>query len=173
LELKRCISKSPSFLRWLFIEIQVQRGKQLQVYFLILFVALCAGCANQNAWFRDQTPVEQALNDLAECRFSEAKKTSGTGAQQASSSAEKVNDCMKSRGYSLVNKAAFDLAASGRAAELTKSLLAFSRKQVISLQPPDLNQIISKTKNFMARLTVTSYTSEGCWTIASNSFQNL
>jgi hypothetical protein len=80
----------------------------LQIYFLILLAALCAGCATQNAWFRDQTSVEQALNDLAECRFNESKKSSGTGAQQAGNNAEKVNDCMKSRGYNLVNKAAFE-----------------------------------------------------------------
>lgn len=44
------------------------------------------------------------------------------------------------------------LAAAERAAELTKSLLAFSRKQIINPQPVDLNQIIVKTKKFMTRI---------------------
>ena len=41
------------------------------------------------------------------------------------------------------------LAAADRAAELTKGLLAFSRKQVINPKPVDLNQIISKAEKFM------------------------
>lgn len=44
------------------------------------------------------------------------------------------------------------LAAAERAAELTKSLLAFSRKQIINPQPVDLNQIIGKIKKFVARI---------------------
>ncbi|MDA8412815.1 MAG: response regulator [Desulfobacteraceae bacterium] len=44
------------------------------------------------------------------------------------------------------------LAAADRAAELTKSLMAFSRKQIINPQPVDLNQIIAKTEKFMRRI---------------------
>lgn len=44
------------------------------------------------------------------------------------------------------------LVAADRATELTKSLLAFSRKQVINPKPVDLNQIISKTEKFMKRI---------------------
>ena len=79
----------------------------MKICVLYLLVVMCAGCASQNAWFREQTSIEQAHSDLAECRFNAGKKSSGTGAQQASNSTEIVNDCMKSRGYYLVNKAAF------------------------------------------------------------------
>jgi PAS domain S-box-containing protein len=44
------------------------------------------------------------------------------------------------------------LAAADRAADLTKSLLAFSRKQLINPQPVDLNQIIRKTDKFLHRI---------------------
>lgn len=44
------------------------------------------------------------------------------------------------------------IAAGNRAAELTKSLLAFSRKQIINPQPVDINQIIGKTRKFMTRI---------------------
>lgn len=44
------------------------------------------------------------------------------------------------------------LVAADRAAELTKSLLAFSRKQIINPQPVDLNQIINKTEKFLTRV---------------------
>lgn len=44
------------------------------------------------------------------------------------------------------------LEAADRATELTKSLLAFSRKQVMNPQPVDLNQIINKTEKFLKRI---------------------
>jgi PAS domain S-box-containing protein len=44
------------------------------------------------------------------------------------------------------------LAAAGRAADLTRSLLAFSRKQIINPQPLDLNQIIRRTDKFLYRI---------------------
>jgi PAS domain S-box-containing protein len=44
------------------------------------------------------------------------------------------------------------LAAADRAADLTRSLLAFSRKQIINSQPADLNQIINKTEKFLKRI---------------------
>lgn len=44
------------------------------------------------------------------------------------------------------------IAASDRAAELTKSLLAFSRKQILNPQPVDINQIIGKSRKFMSRI---------------------
>ena len=44
------------------------------------------------------------------------------------------------------------LAAAGRAADLTRSLLAFSRKQVINPQPVDLNQTIKKVEKFLRRI---------------------
>jgi PAS domain S-box-containing protein len=44
------------------------------------------------------------------------------------------------------------LVAAGRAADLTGSLLTFSRKQVINPQPVDLNQIIGKTEKFLQRI---------------------
>jgi PAS domain S-box-containing protein len=44
------------------------------------------------------------------------------------------------------------LAAADRASDLTKSLLAFGRKQVINPQPLDLNQIIRKTEKFLHRI---------------------
>lgn len=44
------------------------------------------------------------------------------------------------------------IAAGNRAAELTKSLLAFSRKQIMNPQPVDVNQIIGKAKKFMTRI---------------------
>jgi len=44
------------------------------------------------------------------------------------------------------------LGAADRAAGLTQSLLAFSRKQVIHLQPVNLNEIIRKVDKFLARI---------------------
>lgn len=44
------------------------------------------------------------------------------------------------------------LAASERAAELTRSLLAFSRKQVISLKPMDINRAILNVEKLLKRL---------------------
>ena len=44
------------------------------------------------------------------------------------------------------------LAAADRAADLTRSLLAFSRKQILKPQPLDLNQIIRKTDKFLRRI---------------------
>ncbi|MBI2355408.1 MAG: response regulator [Deltaproteobacteria bacterium] len=44
------------------------------------------------------------------------------------------------------------LASADRAADLTRSLLAFSRKQIINPQPVDLNQIIGKTEKFLKRI---------------------
>jgi len=44
------------------------------------------------------------------------------------------------------------LAAAGRATDLTGSLLAFSRKQVINPRPVDLNQIIHKIEKFLKRI---------------------
>jgi len=44
------------------------------------------------------------------------------------------------------------LAAAERAADLTRSLLAFSRKQLINPRPVDLNQIIRKTDKFLHRI---------------------
>lgn len=44
------------------------------------------------------------------------------------------------------------LVAADRAADLTKSLLAFSRKQIINPQPIDLNLIINKTEKFLKRI---------------------
>jgi two-component system cell cycle sensor histidine kinase/response regulator CckA len=42
--------------------------------------------------------------------------------------------------------------AGARAAELTRQLLAFSRKEVIDPKPVDLNKLISGTRNMIARL---------------------
>ena len=44
------------------------------------------------------------------------------------------------------------LTASQRAAELTKSLLAFSRKQTVHLAVIDLNKVIREFENFIRRL---------------------
>lgn len=44
------------------------------------------------------------------------------------------------------------LSCADRAAELTKSLLAFGRKQVMNPQPIDLNRIINKTEKFLERI---------------------
>lgn len=44
------------------------------------------------------------------------------------------------------------LASAERAANLTQSLLVFSRKQVVSLKPVDLNQIVKKVENLLLRL---------------------
>ena len=44
------------------------------------------------------------------------------------------------------------LEASERAARLTKSILAFSRKQVLDPHPVDLNEIIGRVEKFLARL---------------------
>lgn len=44
------------------------------------------------------------------------------------------------------------LAASEKAAQLTKGLLAFSRKQVMALAPVNLNDIIENVKKFLARI---------------------
>ena len=42
--------------------------------------------------------------------------------------------------------------AGGRAADLTRQLLAFSRKQVIEPKPLDLNQLISASRDMLSRL---------------------
>ncbi len=44
------------------------------------------------------------------------------------------------------------LAASERAAALTQSLLAFSRKQAINLKPVELNQIVNDVQNLLQRV---------------------
>ncbi len=44
------------------------------------------------------------------------------------------------------------LASSERAAHLTHSILAFSRKQIINLKPVDLNEIIRRVEKLLARL---------------------
>ncbi len=44
------------------------------------------------------------------------------------------------------------IVSANRAAELTHSLLAFSRKQVIHLEPLDLNQAVRQTETFLQRL---------------------
>ena len=44
------------------------------------------------------------------------------------------------------------LAASDRAAHMTQSLLAFSRKQIISPKPVDLNEIVRKGEMFLRRV---------------------
>ncbi len=44
------------------------------------------------------------------------------------------------------------LAASQRAANLTKSLLAFSRKQILNIRPVNVNEIIKKVEGFLSRI---------------------
>ncbi|WP_224960846.1 PocR ligand-binding domain-containing protein [Geomonas subterranea] len=44
------------------------------------------------------------------------------------------------------------LSSSERAAQLTKGLLAFSRKQVINLEPVDLNEVIENFRKFILRV---------------------
>ncbi|HEX9023257.1 MAG TPA: response regulator [Geobacteraceae bacterium] len=44
------------------------------------------------------------------------------------------------------------IAASERAASLTQSLLTFSRKQEINLQPVNINKVVRKIENLLARL---------------------
>jgi len=44
------------------------------------------------------------------------------------------------------------LAAADRAAVLTKSLLTFSRKQILNKQPVDANRLIAKTEKFMRQV---------------------
>ena len=44
------------------------------------------------------------------------------------------------------------LASTQRAANLTKNLLAFSRKQVMQLQPVDLNKIVRNVDNLLSRI---------------------
>ncbi len=44
------------------------------------------------------------------------------------------------------------LAGAYKAAELTRSLLAFSRKQIINPQPVDLNELIGKIEKFLKRI---------------------
>jgi PAS domain S-box-containing protein len=44
------------------------------------------------------------------------------------------------------------LAAANKAAELTRSLLAFSRKQILNIHTVDLNQIIENTEKFLHRI---------------------
>jgi two-component system, cell cycle sensor histidine kinase and response regulator CckA len=42
--------------------------------------------------------------------------------------------------------------AGGRAADLTRQLLAFSRKQIVEPKPVDLNQVVAETRNMFERL---------------------
>ena len=58
-----------------------------------------------------------------------------------------VKDDEKQRGY-----AAQVLEAADRASRLTKSILAFSRKQVLNPEPIDLNATIGRVEKFLARL---------------------
>jgi nitrogen-specific signal transduction histidine kinase/CheY-like chemotaxis protein len=44
------------------------------------------------------------------------------------------------------------LASADRAANLTESLLSFSRKQIINPKPIKLNELVEKTRNFLSRL---------------------
>ena len=44
------------------------------------------------------------------------------------------------------------LASADRAANLTQSLLSFSRKQIINPKPVKLNDVVEKTRNFLTRL---------------------
>ena len=44
------------------------------------------------------------------------------------------------------------LEASDRAAHLTKDLLLFSRKQIFSKKPVELNQVVAKTEKFLSRV---------------------
>lgn len=44
------------------------------------------------------------------------------------------------------------LALSGKAADLTRSLLAYSRKQVLHIKPVDLNDVVFNTQKLLARL---------------------
>jgi two-component system NtrC family sensor kinase len=44
------------------------------------------------------------------------------------------------------------LAAADRAADLTRSLLAFSRKQIINPQPVDLNEVVRQMGHFLQRI---------------------
>lgn len=44
------------------------------------------------------------------------------------------------------------LVASGRAAHLTKSLLAFSRKQILNIRPVNINEIIKRVEGLLARV---------------------
>ncbi len=58
---------------------------------------------------------------------------------------------MKMKDESLKKNVEQILVASNRAAQLTKSLLAFSRKQIINPKPVDLNSIIEKLSSFISR----------------------
>jgi len=75
----------------------------MRAYVFGLLVVLCAGCANQNVWVKDQMTAEQAQIDLAECRYG-GRSPSSAGVQQGFQSVNQVNACMMSRGYYLANK---------------------------------------------------------------------
>jgi len=66
--------------------------------------------------------------------------------------------------------------ASGRAAELTSQLLAFSRKQVLHPRPLDLNEVVSDMATMVARMlgediVLTSEFDPGLWTVLADPTQ--
>ncbi len=65
--------------------------------------------------------------------------------------AELMQDSLAAR-HPLRHNVAEILTASRRAADLTRQLLAFGRKQVQSLQMLDLNQVLRETTNMLSRL---------------------
>ncbi|WP_129125908.1 tetratricopeptide repeat protein [Geomonas oryzae] len=80
---------------------------------LVLACFILSGCAN-NVWFRDNTSAEQGRKDFNECKydsnkssfvpFGDGRSPISAGIQEGFQSADLMSQCMRARGYYLVNR---------------------------------------------------------------------
>ena len=83
-------------------------------YVLVLWCLLFTGCASQNIWVSPSRNASEAQKDFGECKYDSQKSSfvpygNGTspisaGVQEGFQSVTLMNECMRSRGYSLVDK---------------------------------------------------------------------
>lgn len=82
--------------------------------FVSFLVLLCSGCANQNVWVNPTKNATEAHKDLAECKYDSNKSSFvpygndtspiSAGIQEGFQSSSLMAQCMRSRGYNLVNR---------------------------------------------------------------------
>ena len=90
--------------------------KKLAVLLLSLFVL--SGCANQSVWVNPSKNDAEAQKDFRECKYDSGKSSFvpysnvtspiSAGIQEGFQSANLLSECMRSRGYNLVNRQSFE-----------------------------------------------------------------
>ncbi|MBW4056524.1 MAG: tetratricopeptide repeat protein [Proteobacteria bacterium] len=88
-------------------------------YLFIATALLCSsGCANQNVWVNPSKNDSEAQKDFSECKYDSQKSSFvpygnvtspiSAGVQEGFQNVTLMNECMRSRGYNLINKYEWD-----------------------------------------------------------------